>query len=643
MALQGHTVTGNRRACATSIDVGRAEALLRQAGLAKGMRVVDLGCGGGDAALAAGRIVGASGMVIGIDSCAGDIDRAERRATEAGLCYWVRFVRADPMTFLPDQTVDAVISRRASLCGSHAPARSRRLAALLGPDGILVAWDAEQDTPPRLERRLAPALSRHPGSTARGLRLNRRTAIQAGLAGAAAMTFRSKAMADSRRPPPAIEELLDYNPERLAQASVDFGYLIQRRPEAEFRPRRPAEVATLVQWARASGKKVVARGRGHSIYGRASVENAIVARMDSLNTVDEVLSDRITVDAGATWGNVLHATLPHSLTPPVLPDYLELSVGGVLAVGGVSGGTSRHGTVTDNVLDIQVVSGEGQEFTCSRERNCKLFDAVLAGLAQTAIVTRATLRLVEAPQRVRRYQLAYADLGALTADQIRVLSERRFDHLQGAIVPEKSGAWKFQLNGIVLQDRSELRDDAKFLAALSDRRDAAAIIDMSYDEYTGGFAKLEAALRESGQWFKPHPWLLTFLPGSTAERLASLVMDQLGANDLGPFGQLSYYPFATNAIHTPLLRVPDEPIAFVLNVIRFPSTDDKHTIEQMVAVNRAIYENARDAGGVLYPVSALPMTAEDWKQHFGGQWTLLRDSKQRLNPVGVIASGYDIF
>ena len=458
------------------------------------------------------------------------------------------------------------------------------------------------------------------------------------------MTLRNKAVANNFSGASAsVEHMLDHDSDHLSEASVDFGHLVQKRAEAIFRPRRPSDITALVRWAHTHNKKVVARGRGHSIYGRALVEGGIVAKIDSLHAVDDCRADRVTVDAGATWADVVEATLQHGLTPPVMPNYLDLSVGGVLSVGGIGGGTSRHGMLTDNVLDMQVLTGQGREYTCSPDRHGELFDAVRAGLAQAAIITRATLRLVEAPQYVRRYQLAYSNIHSLTADQLRALADHRFDHLQGAIIPKKSVGWKFQLDGVAFHDGNGSPDDAERLAGLTDIRELATITDMTYRAYIGAFSKLEAALRESGQWLKPHPWLLTFVPASTAESLGDSILTRLAPDDLGPFGQISYYPLATSAIHTRLLRLPREDVVFTLNLIRFPMANEKRKIEQVVADNRTVYDLVRDANGVLYPVSALPMSAGDWKEHFGGQWAFLRDAKQRFNPTGVVASGYDIF
>jgi FAD/FMN-containing dehydrogenase len=113
-------------------------------------------------------------------------------------------------------------------------------------------------------------------------------------------------------------------------------------------------------------------------------------------------------DDGATWAEVLGVTLPQGRTPPVLPDYLGLSVGGTLSVGGVGGTTWRLGVVSDHVLELEVVTSRGETVTCSPVVHRRLFDAVRAGLGQVGIVTRATLRLVPAPQRVRRSLLSYA-------------------------------------------------------------------------------------------------------------------------------------------------------------------------------------------------------------------------------------------
>ena len=99
-------------------------------------------------------------------------------------------------------------------------------------------------------------------------------------------------------------------------------------------------------------------------------------------TIGAVEGDRVVVEAGAKWSEVLRATLARGKTPPVLTDYLELSVGGTLVVGGVGGTTSAFGVQSDNVIELEVVTGKGRKVTCSASNNADLFDAVRAGLGQ---------------------------------------------------------------------------------------------------------------------------------------------------------------------------------------------------------------------------------------------------------------------
>jgi len=398
----------------------------------------------------------------------------------------------------------------------------------------------------------------------------------------------------------------------------------------------------VIRWADIRRLKVAARGQGHSTYGRAMAFGGIVIDVGAMNSVRLIEPDRVVVDAGATWQEVVAAALARGLTPPVLTNYLGLSVGGTLAVGGIGGATSRHGMQTDNVLALEVVTGDGRELACSAEHNRDLFDAVRGGLGQCGIVTRATLRLVPAPERVRRVQLFYPDLHTLTADQRLVLGERRFDQLQGAILPDHGG-WRYQLEGAVYYGGEAAPELEARLAGLSDRRSEAVISDLGYLDDAGAFARLEALLRANGQWFTPHPWWLSFLRGSNAERVATEVLQELTNEEIGLLGRVALYPLATPALGTPLVRMPAEDVAFVFNLIRIPSSDDPATIEAMVARNRALYERVRGKGGVLYPVSALPMTGGDWQAHFGPAWPHLCEAKARYDPHNTLTPGYELF
>ena len=477
--------------------------------------------------------------------------------------------------------------------------------------------------------------------------MNKRALLRSGFTAAATLAARAAGVSTAAKADacevPAVNGELSCDAHALAVAADDFGHIVHKRPQALLKPASVADIAGVLRWAGSRGLQVAARGQGHSTYGRSMADGGVVLDMSTMNTIHHVHSDRITVEAGATWSKVLSATLPRGLTPPVLTNYLELSVGGTLAVGGIGGTTFRYGMQTDNVIELSVVTGDGRELVCSASSNSDLFDAVRGGLGQCGVITRATIRLIRAPERVRRYHLCYPDLRSLTADQLAALAQGRFDYLQGSLLPDGAGSWQYQLEGVVFYDRDAAPDDKRVLAGLSDRRAAAEISDLTYVEDVNAFARLENLLRTNGQWFNPHPWFLTFLRGSNAEQVASAILQGLTNEDVGPFGRITYYPTLTKSLSTPLLRVPDESVAFPFNLLRVPASNAAAKAEQMVAKNRVLYERIRSAGGILYPVSAFPMSTNDWKEHFGPKWPLLVEAKRRYDPHMTLTPGYNAF
>jgi FAD/FMN-containing dehydrogenase len=364
--------------------------------------------------------------------------------------------------------------------------------------------------------------------------------------------------------------------------------------------------------------------------------------MSRLRTVHDVQGDRAVVDAGVTWGEVLAATLPQGLVPPVLTDYLGLSVGGTLSVGGVGGTTSRFGVQSDNVIAMDVVTGEGRKVTCSARGNADLFDAVRAGLGQVGVITRATLRLIPAPRQARRFLLSYPDLETMLQDARLLASDDRFDAVQGAILAAPTGGWTFRLDAVKTFAGPPPDDDA-LLAGLSDDPARRQPGTLAYFDYLNRLAALEAALRANGQWSFPHPWLTTFIGDSTVESVVGGELARLTPADLGPFGQVVLSPIRRQAVTSPLLRLPSDGLSHAFNLVRIPATDSAAEATRLVEANRATYVRVRDAGGTLYPVSAFPMSRDDWRRHFGPAFARLSDAKRRFDPDHVLTPGYEVF
>jgi cytokinin dehydrogenase len=434
-----------------------------------------------------------------------------------------------------------------------------------------------------------------------------------------------------------FEELLDTRPEILREAAEDFGRLVCAPPLGVLRPRSAAGVRDALAYAGPRGIPVAARAGGHSMYGQGQAPGGIVLDLRGLNAVGPVTGDRVEVQAGALWRDVLAATLPYGLAPPVLTDYLGAGVGGVLSVGGLGGASHRHGLVADSVLELEVVTGAGEHLVCSPERHWALFHAVLAGLGQVAVVVRATLRLSPAPALVRRHCLYYPGLDAYLADQRLLATDGRFAYLEGQARPAEDTAdgWTYMVEAVAAHRGTAPPDDRTLLGDLSFT--ASETEDLGYAEFANRVAADEEVLRATGEWFHPHPWLNLLLPDDTAASVVTGVLTDPAFRDLRENGLVLLYPLLTRTLRAPLFRRPRGEIVHLLALLR---TAAPGTADPMVAANRTAYEHARAKGAVAYPANALPMSPGDWREHYGSGWGTLAEAKGRHDPHGVLGRGH---
>ncbi|UVS80600.1 FAD-binding protein [Actinokineospora sp. UTMC 2448] len=384
----------------------------------------------------------------------------------------------------------------------------------------------------------------------------------------------------------------------LAAIADDFGHLVHHRPRAIAPITSTTDAATAIRYARRHNLPAVPRGTGHSTAGQSQARDGLILDMRPLNTIGEPQDMRITVGAGATWHDLTLATLRHGLAPPVLTDYIDITVGGTLSVGGISGTTHHHGLQTDNVHTLEVITPDGETTTCSRETRPDLFDAIRAGRGRNGVITHATLTLIPAHHRTRLHHAYYRDPHTFLQDQHDLMTSGTAHYIEGHAKPTPTGTWRYRIEAAYHHNPPTPPDDALLHTLDHDELDTT---DITYWDFTNRLAEGERLLRAIGHWTAPHIWANHLLPHHQAAHIITTVMAELTTDDISESGTVIIYPFPTTKIHTPAFPLPaatDTTTLFA--ILRTIPDADPATIHTMTTANDSITQLVTELGGTLY-------------------------------------------
>uniref|UniRef100_A0A453EDP1 cytokinin dehydrogenase n=1 Tax=Aegilops tauschii subsp. strangulata TaxID=200361 RepID=A0A453EDP1_AEGTS len=496
-----------------------------------------------------------------------------------------------------------------------------------------------------------------------------------------------------------VAALIRDDAEATALASTDFGNVTVAPAAAVLYPSCPADIAALLRasCARSSPFPVSARGRGHSVRGQAAATDGVVVDMPSLGRLGggstasrlSVSVEGQYIDAGGEqlWVDVLHAALAHGLTPRSWTDYLHLTVGGTLSNAGISGQAFRHGPQISNVQELDVITGLGEIVTCSKEKHADLFDAVLGGLGQFGVITRARIPLIQAPARARWVRLFYTGAAPLTGDQERLIGvdlgtavSGLMDYVEGSVVladqgqvgswrssffseadaariaalAEEAGGVLYCLEGALYYGGAALAGESDvdkrlevLLRELRYARGFAFVQDVSYAGFLDRVRDGELKLRAAGLWDVPHPWLNLFLPRSRVLDFAAGVFHGILRRDggTGPMGPVLVYPMNRDRWdgNTSAVFPEEEEVFYTVGILR--SAVSEGDLGRLEEQNEEILRFCEEAG--IPCVQYLPYYAGQagWeKKHFGpAKWARFVERKRKYDPKAILSRGQRIF
>ncbi|KAJ8504014.1 hypothetical protein OPV22_004900 [Ensete ventricosum] len=471
----------------------------------------------------------------------------------------------------------------------------------------------------------------------------------------------------------------------------DYGGIIHGSPAAVFRPSSPEDIALLLKsmyyFPLHHDVTVAARGAGHSTHGQAQARDGIVVDMRSLplsiTIVDGDGTSYVDAGGGALWIDVLKETLRHGLSPRSWTDYLYLTVGGTLSVGGISGQTFKQGPQISNVVEMDVVTGKGEFVRCSEQENSDLFHGVLGGLGQLGIITRARINLRPAPPMVVWIRVKHHDFDEFTKHGELVVNSGEVDYLEGfikfgdapqshqpkkdfsrfgaarCVKPRQPTAYYLLEMAIYYADDDD--DDAaeekleKVLARVSSRS-SVEILEVSYLDFLNRVRAEELSLRRVGLWDVPHPWMNLFVPRSQIRRFNDLFLRTMSVSCIN--GPIIMYPTLRHKwnLNTSIVVPQDEAgedVFYVVGVLRAAPpncTVGSSCLDGLMQQNEQMIRMATGRGsshdgGGMGAKQYMPYlkSEEEWREHFGQKWKRFEELKSKFDPSNVLAPGQRIF
>ena len=162
-----------------------------------------------------------------------------------------------------------------------------------------------------------------------------------------------------------------------------------------LQPETTEALTALVSEARAQGLPVTLRGRGRSYGDASTTSSGIVVDLSAINRILswDPETGVIDVEAGVTIEQIWRHTLSDGYWPAVVPGTMAPTVGGCVAMNIHGKNHFCMGPFGDHVLELDLLTGEGELMTCSREHNREVFQAVIGGFGMLGVTTRVRLKL----------------------------------------------------------------------------------------------------------------------------------------------------------------------------------------------------------------------------------------------------------
>ncbi|KAF4456136.1 hypothetical protein F53441_1691 [Fusarium austroafricanum] len=177
-----------------------------------------------------------------------------------------------------------------------------------------------------------------------------------------------------------------------------FSVSSQLKPYCIVQPETAKDVSVIVTTLTRDTKcNFAIRSGGHTVWAANNINDGVTIDMGLMNKTTYVKQGKVAqIQAGSIWRDVYSALEPYGVTAAG-GRTSTVGVAGFLTGGGNTFYTGRRGFGCDQVLNFEVVLGDGRIVNANKDKNSDLWKALKGGSANFGIVTRFDVQAFDAP------------------------------------------------------------------------------------------------------------------------------------------------------------------------------------------------------------------------------------------------------
>lgn len=159
---------------------------------------------------------------------------------------------------------------------------------------------------------------------------------------------------------------------------------------------KPKTVNEIVSAIKNTTGPISIGGGKYSMGGQTAFENSLHIDMRLFNKIVNIdtTKKQITVQAGIRWRDIQKVIDPLNLSIKIMQTYSNFTVGGAISVN-CHGRYIGHGPIISSVLELKIITANGDIIIANRDVNQDIFNAAIGGYGGIGVIAEATLQLVD--------------------------------------------------------------------------------------------------------------------------------------------------------------------------------------------------------------------------------------------------------